>query len=95
MEAHLEDTEQPDTTAQEPLSWDLFRHRFISTLGPFAPGFAREALARHAWLVREKNQVMNLTRGVDPEAMAIRHTADSWPPYRFWSKVVKRFSSTF
>ena len=56
MEVCLEDTEHPETTDQEQIDWDLFRDRFISALGPFAPGFAREALARHAWLVREKNQ---------------------------------------
>ncbi|NRA74766.1 MAG: 16S rRNA (guanine(527)-N(7))-methyltransferase RsmG [Planctomycetes bacterium] len=74
---YLEDTERPETPAQEQITWEIFRDRFIQALGPFAPGFAREQLARHAWLVREKNQVMNLTRVTDPEAMAIRHSADS------------------
>ena len=36
-----------------------------------------ELLARHAWLVREKNKVMNLTRIVEPEAMAVKHIMDS------------------
>jgi 16S rRNA (guanine527-N7)-methyltransferase len=36
-----------------------------------------EMLARHAWLVREKNKVMNLTRIVEPEAMAVKHIMDS------------------
>ena len=54
-----------------------FRDRFVAALGPFAPGFAREGLALHAWRVRERNEVMNLTRIVEPEEMAIRHAADS------------------
>ena len=54
-----------------------FSDRFIAALGPFAPGFAREALALHAWRVRERNEVMNLTRITEPEEMAIRHAADS------------------
>ncbi|MGB1661536.1 MAG: RsmG family class I SAM-dependent methyltransferase, partial [Planctomycetota bacterium] len=54
-----------------------FSARFIAALGPFAPGFAREALALHAWRVRERNEVMNLTRITEPEEMAIRHAADS------------------
>lgn len=36
-----------------------------------------EGLARHAWLVREKNRVMNLTRITDPEGMALRHALDA------------------
>ena len=54
-----------------------FRDRFVAALGPFAPGFARESLALHAWRVRERNEVMNLTRITEPEEMAIRHAADS------------------
>ena len=73
----LEETDCAGSEGLDPLTWEQFRDRFIQALGPFAPGFAREQLARHAWLVREKNQVMNLTRVTDPEAMAIRHTADS------------------
>ncbi|MEC9475459.1 MAG: 16S rRNA (guanine(527)-N(7))-methyltransferase RsmG [Planctomycetota bacterium] len=77
LEDRLAATERPETPTHELITWELFRDRFISALGPFAPGFSRETLARHAWLVREKNQVMNLTRIVTPEEMAIRHTADS------------------
>ncbi len=76
-EASTPDTPQPDAPPPDTLTWEMFRDRFIPALGPFAPGFARETLARHAWLVRQKNQVMNLTRVTDPESMAIRHTADS------------------
>ena len=65
--------------AQEKIDieYEEFKSRFITALGPFAPGFAREGLALHAWLVRERNEVMNLTRVTEPEEMAIRHCADS------------------
>ena len=53
-----------------------FRDRFIAALGPWAPERA-DLLARHAWLVAEKNKVMNLTRVTEPEAMAVRHGLDS------------------
>ncbi len=73
----MQESEEVNSEQVEEMTWDQFRKRFVAALGPFAPGFSRESLARHAWLVREKNQVMNLTRVVDPEEMAIRHTADS------------------
>lgn len=53
-----------------------FTRRFIDTLGEFAPE-RPDLLARHAWLVAKKNEVMNLTRIVEPEDMANRHALDS------------------
>lgn len=53
-----------------------FTTRFIAALGEFAPERS-DLLARHAWLVAKKNEVMNLTRIVEPEDMAVRHALDS------------------
>ena len=53
-----------------------FKERFLAALGEQAPERA-DLLARHAWQVAVKNQVMNLTRIVDPKEMAIRHALDS------------------
>ncbi|MCB9831364.1 MAG: 16S rRNA (guanine(527)-N(7))-methyltransferase RsmG [Planctomycetes bacterium] len=53
-----------------------FNDRFLAALGEFRPWRA-ELVARHAWLVRERNEVMNLTRIVEPEDMARRHALDS------------------
>lgn len=53
-----------------------FTTRFIAALGEFAPERA-DLMARHAWLVAKKNEVMNLTRIVEPEDMAVRHALDS------------------
>ena len=53
-----------------------FHERFIAGLGSWAPERA-DLLARHAWAVAKKNEVMNLTRIVDPEGMATRHALDS------------------
>jgi 16S rRNA (guanine527-N7)-methyltransferase len=43
--------------------------------------------ARHLELIREANQVMNLTRIVDPEEAAIKHVCDSVWPWRLFSDV--------
>jgi 16S rRNA (guanine527-N7)-methyltransferase len=53
-----------------------FKDRFIAALGEDPPERA-DLLARHAWQVVVKNQVMNLTRILEPEDMAIRHALDS------------------
>lgn len=53
-----------------------FTERVLAVLEPFSPKNP-ELLARHAWLVREKNEVMNLTRITEPEDMARRHILDS------------------
>jgi 16S rRNA (guanine527-N7)-methyltransferase len=68
---------QKNVREKMDIEYEEFKSRFIAALGPFAPGFAREGLALHAWLVRERNEVMNLTRVTEPEEMAIRHCADS------------------
>ena len=60
----------------EVLTESEFTRRVLAVLEPFHPERA-ELLARHAWLVRQKNEVMNLTRIVDPEGMASRHILDS------------------
>ena len=53
-----------------------FNARFLAALDDWdIPNVS--GLARHAWLVREKNRFMNLTRITDPEGMAIRHALDS------------------
>lgn len=53
-----------------------FTERFLATLeGVDAIG--KDLLVRHAWRVRQKNSVMNLTRIVEPEAMAVKHVMDS------------------
>ena len=61
-------TEEPDE--------EEFTRRFLAALDTWAPQRA-PLLARHAWLVRKKNEVMNLTRITDPEGMAVRHCLDS------------------
>ncbi len=53
-----------------------FNERFLAALGEFQPWRA-ELVARHAWLVRQRNEVMNLTRITEPEDMARRHALDS------------------
>lgn len=53
-----------------------FNDRFLAGLGEFKPWRA-ELVARHAFLVRQRNEVMNLTRIVEPEEMARRHVLDS------------------
>lgn len=60
----------------EPLSEREFTDRVLEVLEPFAPKNAA-MLARHAWLVRQKNRTMNLTRIVEPEDMARKHILDS------------------
>ena len=62
----------------EPTELDraTFEQRFMGALGDFTPARV-ELLAAHAWAVRERNQTMNLTRIVEPEAMAVSHVLDS------------------
>ena len=64
------------TIPEEILTEEAFTGRFLEALGEFRPARA-ELIARHAWLVRQKNRVMNLTRIVEPEDMAVRHALDS------------------
>ena len=53
-----------------------FNARFVAGLDGYVPPEI-EALVRHAWLVRERNEVMNLTRVTEPEEMARLHVLDS------------------
>jgi 16S rRNA (guanine527-N7)-methyltransferase len=55
--------------------WE-FIGRVMKAIEPFAPE-RPILLAQHAWMVREKNKVMNLTRITDPEGMATKHILDS------------------
>ncbi len=65
------------TNDQEPdLPEEEFNQRFLAVLAPHNPA-RPELMARHAWLVREKNKVMNLTRITSPEEMATKHVLDS------------------
>ncbi|MFT7618468.1 MAG: 16S rRNA (guanine527-N7)-methyltransferase [Planctomycetota bacterium] len=66
----MKNTTEPDLTEEE------FNERFLGAMGEFRPGGA-DKMARHAWLVREKNKVMNLTRLTSPEDMAVKHVLDS------------------
>jgi 16S rRNA (guanine527-N7)-methyltransferase len=61
---------------QEEMSEAEFIDRFQGALSDWdIPGL--DGLTRHAWLVREKNRFMNLTRVTKPEEMAVRHALDS------------------
>ncbi|MEZ6196249.1 MAG: 16S rRNA (guanine(527)-N(7))-methyltransferase RsmG [Planctomycetota bacterium] len=59
-----------------PMDETEFNARFAGALADWeVPDLPR--LARHAWLVRQKNDYLNLTRIVEPEEMATRHVLDS------------------
>jgi len=59
------------------LPFDDFAARFLEAMGPWRPEEGGIELARHAFAVAKKNEVMNLTRIVEPEAMAVKHALDS------------------
>lgn len=57
-------------------------------LGISLTGAQVEACASHAWQVRQANAGVNLTRIVEPDAMAVRHTLDSLAPLGVWPDAV-------
>ncbi len=61
----------------DPLPREEFHRRCQGELRGWVPEYSLGALAEHAWRVRDRNRTMNLTRIVEPEAMAHRHILDS------------------
>ncbi|MFN0058847.1 MAG: 16S rRNA (guanine(527)-N(7))-methyltransferase RsmG [Planctomycetota bacterium] len=64
-------------TSASELSQAEFEQQFCAALSAEVSPSEAAAHARHAWLVAARNQTMNLTRIVEPRAMAVRHVLDS------------------